>query len=58
MNEGKRVVRRSLFLRTAAGGSMELEPDAFRPQIVISTGKGLAGSIEIPVVSGDLRFGG
>lgn len=47
--------RLALFV---AGGSMELEPDGFQPQIVISTGKGLAGSIEIPVVDGDLRFGG
>lgn len=41
-----------------AGGSLELEPDQFQPQIVISTGPDLAGSIEIPVVEGDLRFGG
>ena len=47
--------RLALFI---AGGSMELEPDPFQPQIVISTGKDLAGSIEIPVVEGDLRFGG
>lgn len=47
--------RLALFI---AGGSMELEPDQFQPQIVISTGKDLAGSIEIPVVEGDLRFGG
>lgn len=48
--------RLALFI---AGGSMELEPDAlFQPQIVISTGKGLAGSIELPVVEGGLRFGG
>jgi predicted acyl esterase len=47
--------RLALFI---AGGSMELEPDAFQSQIVISTGKGLAGSIDIPVVEGDLRFGG
>lgn len=47
--------RLALFV---AGGSMELEPDAFQPQILISTGKGLAGSIEIPVVEGDLRFRG
>jgi predicted acyl esterase len=48
--------RLALFI---AGGSMELEPDPlFQPQIVISTGKDLAGSIEIPVVVGDLRFGG
>lgn len=48
--------RLALFI---AGGSMEVEPDAlFQPLIAISTGKGLAGSIEIPVVEGDLRFGG
>ncbi|HJR44569.1 MAG TPA: CocE/NonD family hydrolase [Actinomycetota bacterium] len=47
--------RLALFI---AGGSMELEPDQFQPLIVISTGKDLAGSIEIPVVEGDLRFGG
>jgi predicted acyl esterase len=46
--------RLALFV---AGGSMELEPDAFQSQIVISTGPDLAGSIEIPVVRGDLRFG-
>ena len=31
---------------------------AFQPHIVTGTGKGLAGSIDIPVVEGDLRFGG
>ncbi|MGH3117162.1 MAG: CocE/NonD family hydrolase C-terminal non-catalytic domain-containing protein, partial [Gaiellales bacterium] len=49
--KGHRLV---LFI---AGGSMELEPDPFHSQIVISTGKGLVGSIEIPVVDGDLVFG-
>lgn len=47
--------RLALFI---AGGSMELEPDLFQPALVISTGGGLTGSIEIPVVSGELRFGG
>jgi predicted acyl esterase len=47
--------RLALFI---AGGSMELEPDLFQSAIVISTGDGLAGSIQIPVVKGDLRFGG
>jgi hypothetical protein len=50
--KGHRLV---LFI---AGGSMELEPDLFQSAIVISTGDGLAGSIQIPVVKGDLRFGG
>ncbi|MGH2734824.1 MAG: CocE/NonD family hydrolase [Actinomycetota bacterium] len=47
--------RLALFV---AGGSMELEPDQFQAAIAIGTGKGLAGSIRIPVVKGDLRFGG
>jgi X-Pro dipeptidyl-peptidase C-terminal non-catalytic domain len=47
--------RLALFI---AGGSMELEPDAFQSQILIDTGRDLAGSIDIPVVEGDLRFGG
>jgi hypothetical protein len=38
------------------GGSGELEPDQFQPAVTISTGSGLAGSIRIPVVKGDLRF--
>lgn len=50
--KGHRLV---LFI---AGGSGELEPDQFQPAIAISTGRKLAGSIRIPVVKGDLRFGG
>lgn len=46
--------RLALFI---AGGSMELEPDQFQSLITISTGDDAAGSIEIPVVKGDLRFG-
>jgi hypothetical protein len=40
------------------GGSAELEPDQFQPQLLISTGGDLAGSIHIPVVKGELRFEG
>jgi hypothetical protein len=40
------------------GSFHSLEPDQFQPQIVISTGEGLAGSIHIPVVKGGLRFEG
>ena len=43
---------------TIPEGSMELQPDQFQSQILISTGKKLAGSIDIPVVQGDLRFEG
>ncbi len=46
--------RLALFI---AGGSLELEPDPFQSSIVITTGKGIAGSIELPVVKGVLRFG-
>jgi uncharacterized protein len=41
-----------------AGGSAELEPDQFQPVLSVSTGRKKAGSIRIPVVKGDLRFGG
>jgi predicted acyl esterase len=47
--------RLALFV---AGGSMELEPDPFQSLIAITTGDDAAGSIAIPVVEGDLRFGG
>jgi predicted acyl esterase len=47
--------RLALFI---AGGSLELEPDPFQSLIAISTGDKAAGSISIPVVEGDLRFGG
>jgi predicted acyl esterase len=40
-----------------AGGSGELEPDQFQPALSVSTGKSIAGSIRIPVVKGELRFG-
>ena len=40
-----------------AGGSTELEPDQFQPAITISAGPKLVGSIKIPVVEGELRFG-
>ena len=48
---GERLV---LFI---AGGSTELEPDQFQPAITIAAGPKLAGSIKIPVVEGELKFG-
>jgi predicted acyl esterase len=47
--------RLALFI---AGGSLELEPDQFQSVIAITTGGDATGSIDIPVVEGDLRFGG
>lgn len=38
------------------GGAHEIVADPLKPVLTISTGPGLAGSVRLPVVRGDLRF--
>ncbi|MGH2970115.1 MAG: CocE/NonD family hydrolase C-terminal non-catalytic domain-containing protein, partial [Solirubrobacteraceae bacterium] len=37
-------------------GSAEIEPDPLKPRIAVETGRGLPGSLELPVVDGRLSF--
>jgi predicted acyl esterase len=39
-----------------AGGSSEIEPNEFKPTIAVTTGPDTPGSVELPVVEGDLTF--
>lgn len=49
--EGERLVL------AVGGGSSHLLPDAYQPQLTISTGPGIPGLLELPVVKGRLVFG-
>jgi putative CocE/NonD family hydrolase len=40
----------------AVAGSAELTPDPRLPQLAITTGPGVVGTIDLPIVSGTLRF--
>jgi predicted acyl esterase len=51
-----RVPKGRRLILSIGGGSAELQPDQLQPALTVTTGPGVAGSIELPLVEGRLGF--
>jgi hypothetical protein len=51
-----RVEKGRRLILSIGGGSGELQPDQLEPALTVTTGPGVAGSLDLPLVEGRLAF--